>query len=410
MFSKIKLDLYGVIVLTGLALVLSFVFTGKITTIDIDNRGAFLTAAGRDPELINETIQKSLAFLEQVDPLEIEFKRNGELSRRQINLAILEEKSGRIFEKRLWFSEDELRNYGKTGRLNLEPEADDGIDVELVWWNSFNSFFKIKQPGYIVAANRYLMPSRLLSGLPEKSEAEYTEISYSPYSRELHLPELVEAGKKYLNSRVEIAYEQLKKNKVASRSVPGRLATEAVNKELIKNIILVEHVDPDAFSVSEDNGRILTERVLVLLGANRERAYRYTGSPAGASGIGQFIKPTYLRLAQQYPRAGLIKNYQSGTADHVNAIKAMVLFFDSHAKDLGNRITRQDVLRQLGITEEMLAASYNGGPSRVVSSVNRYGLAWLSGQISSGRSNRIFRTETLEYLKKFQSIKNLNIF
>ena len=134
------------------------------------------------------------------------------------------------------------------------------------------------------------------------------------------------------------------------------------------------------------------------------------GFSCGCFGVSQFIKPTYNNIVAKYLEARLIKNYDTGMADHTNAIKAMVLFFDSHKKDIASKITRREIVKPLGITEEMLAATYNGGPGRVVRSVNKFGLAWISGQLNLPRTGQIFRQETISYIKKFQAIKNLNLF
>jgi hypothetical protein len=195
-----------------------------------------------------------------------------------------------------------------------------------------------------------------------------------------------------------------------SRFVASHLVTTEIDKDFIKNIIIVEHIDPDAFNVASDGGKELAERVLVIIGANKERAYRYTGSPAGAYGLAQFIRPTYQNIISKYPRAKMIKDYTLGMADHVNAVKAMVLFFDEHKKALASSTSRRDIVRSLGITEEMLAATYNGGPSRVTRSLNKFGLAWVSGQLNSPISSRILRRETLDYVSKFRAVTNLDLF
>ncbi len=62
-----------------------------------------------------------------------------------------------------------------------------------------------------------------------------------------------------------------------------------------------------------------------------------------------------------------------------------------------------------GVTEEMLALAYNGGSTKVIRSVNNYGLAWISGQLNFSVP-RIFRPETIGYFNKFEAIKNLNLF
>ncbi len=335
----------------------------------------------------------------------------GDLSNKQIALAILNKKTGEVFEKRVWVTDQDIEYYRRTGILVPEHEQPgDDLNVEVQWWNSFNSYFIFPDnPEFVVVANKYMLPSSYLAGLPEQSGGQYTDIIYSPYSKDLHLPEIIEKGKKYLEERVDKAFEQLEARKVFSRSSPGSIITATVDPDFIKNIILVEHIDPQGFIISTDGGKELTERVLTVIGANQERAYRYTGSPAGASGMAQFIRPTYDSMVIRYPEAKLIKDYNMGMADHTNAIKAMVLFFDLHKKDISNKVTRQDIIRQIGITEEMLAAAYNGGPGRVVRSVNEYGMAWVSSQLNLSKTT-VFRKETLNYIKKFQSIKGLRIF
>jgi hypothetical protein len=364
-----------------------------------------------------EKIREAVLLLKSSPPLVYETKNrkpSGELARRQVALAVLDKNTGEISEKRIWVIEQEIKNYKKTGVLNIVSSQDTisqfNIDVKIKWWNSFNTFYEIEnRPDLAVVANKYLLPSDRLSGLPEKSETKYTDIVYVPYSRPLHLPDIIEAGKRYLDDCVNRAFEQLESEGVVSRSLPGNSATAAVSKDFIKNIVLVEHIDPDSFLAAGDGGKELTERVLIIIGANQDTAYRYTGSPAGASGLAQFIKPTYQAIVAEYPEARLIKDYNLGMADHVNAVKAMVLFFDNYKKEIDDKITRRDVIGQIGITEEMLAAAYNGGPGKVARSVNKYGLAWISSQLNLPRAAAVFRGETINYVKKFQSVRSLGI-
>ena len=355
-------------------------------------------------------------------------KTSGDLVKKQLALAVLNMKSGEVFEKRVWVKEQEIKDYKKTGVMIFEPVVPgETLDIQPKWWNSFNTFYEIhpvksskagaeqfdgvkNRPDLMVVANKYLLPSSYIVGLPEKSKTKYTDIIYVPYSASIHLPEIIAAGKRYLDDNVDLAFGQLNLAGVVSHSSPGKLVTAVIGKEFVKNIILVEHVDPDGFSAAADGGRELTERVLAIIGANQDSAYRYTGSPAGASGLAQFIISTYKTIVSKYPDARLIKDYNLGMADHPNAIKAMVLFFDNYKNDIDNKVTRRDVIGQIGITEEMLAAAYNGGPNKVVRSVNKYGLAWLSGQFDLPRAKAVFKQETLTYIQKFRFIKSLDIF
>lgn len=361
---------------------------------------------------IREKIQTGLDLLKHSQPLVLENKiiryksgrvvTTNETLRKQIALAIFNTKNEAVFEKRVWVKEAEIKNYSQTKTLTLTPaEAGEPLDIQPKYWNSFNTFYEVKgRPELIVVANKYLLESKYLTGLPEKSKNKYSEIFYVPYSAALHRPELVAAGKRYIEARVNAAFADL-----AQRGA----INNPVSQEFIKTIILVEHVDPDSFFIAADGGKELTERILVIVGANQERAYRYTGSPAGANGLAQFIKPTYNTMVRNYPSAELIADYALGMTDHTNAIKAMVLFFDAYKKDIAAKIVNKNILNQLGITEEMLAATYNGGPNRVIRAINNYGLAWLGRQLELPKSKRNFKTETLNYIKKFLAIRELKI-
>lgn len=364
-----------------------------------------------------QKIQTGVKLLQSSAPLKFEEKAisrtKKELVRKQIAIALFDKTTGNVFQRRVWVDEKEIKNYSKTALMTFVPESpDDPIDIQPHWWNSFNTFFEVKNaPNLVVVANKYLLLSDSIPNKAERSKDKYTEIIYSPYSEAIHDSNLAKIGKDYVDKETDLAFDALRNLKVKSRSAPGKLVSDVVSKEFVKNIIIVEHIDPDGFAFAYDGGKLLTERVLVIIGANQERAYVYTGSNAGAIGLAQFIKSTYNSMRLKYPEARLISDFGSGMADHFNAIKAMVLFFDAHRKDISDRIARKSIIKQLGgnIPEEMLAAAYNGGPTRVVRSVNKYGLAWIDSQLDNLKP-KIFRAETLHYLEKFIAIRNLHIF
>lgn len=352
-------------------------------------------------------IKEGIEMLKKSSSLQYQVKKGtSTLVRKQIALAILNLNTGELVEKRVWVREQDIRNYRYTRSIVLSPENENEVlDIRVKQWNSFNTPYEVAgRPDLIIVANKYLLPNKSLLP-PDRNPAKtYSDIVYVPYSELLKTDALVSEGKNYLDAIITEAFGDLEKRNVMSRSLPGQLVTSVVEKEFIKNIILVEHVDPTSFMRSADQGKNLSERVLALLGMNGSFAFRYAMSPAGANGIAQFIRPTYIAIYNQYPDAKLTKDYYLGMADHANAVKAMVLFFDHYKNHINNKITRKDVVAQLGITEEMLAAAYNGGPGKVITAVNRNGFQWAS------TAGRVFRNETLTYIKKFQSIKGLNIF
>ena len=357
-------------------------------------------------------IDEGIELLESSSPLKFRADRFGNLFEKQVAFAVFNTETGEVFEKRGWISESQAQNYRSTGIMNISMDSD-GPDVSIKpnWFNSFNSDYQIiDHPEMAVVANKYLFVS---SGLPKnkRSGTAYTDIVYVPYSGGLHVKEVVDEGIRYINQKTLTAYKDLEALNVRSRTDSQSLVTELVSPNLIKNILLVEHVDPNSFNnAGNERRRELLDRVLVIIGSNRERAYGFTGSPAGASGIAQFIRPTYEYMASLYPSAKLIRDYQLGMMDHHNSIKAQVLFFDRHIENLEESIRRQDLVKAIGINDEMLAASYNGGPARVIQSVNQYGLAWINLQFGTLFSSKIFRQETIDYVKKFQFVRGERVF
>ncbi len=343
---------------------------------------------------IYEKITEGIALLKSSPALQyetIDGRNESELKRRQIALAILDTKSGKLQEVRVWAKESEL-------------ESDQAMPFPIIvqWWNSFNSTYQIpNHPNLIVVANKYLIPR---SYLPEQSilelvadapQSRYMDMVYVPYSKALHAPDVVSAGKEYINERVEEAYEALWRLQVPSRARPGALVADVISQDLVKNIVLVEHIDPTWLELADDGGKALAERVLILIGANREWAYRYTNSKADAYGLGQFIEPTYNAMVERYPTANLITDRILGMADHTNAFKAMAILFDNEMAEIQTKAG-------VPATDEMLSAAYNGGPGRVIRAVKEHGQAWAESEI--------FPSETSSYVKKYDMIKKLEIF
>ncbi|MEK7615872.1 MAG: transglycosylase SLT domain-containing protein [Patescibacteria group bacterium] len=332
---------------------------------------------------ISKKIQDGIAMLKASPPLAY----SG--SRQQVALAILNKQTGEIQEERIW----------------ITPGGDlisSSLPIRIQWWNSFNTYYEIDdRPELIVVANKFLVERKYL---PEQTtlrldldapRSKYTDMVYAPYSENLHWPDVVDDGKEYINRHAEQAFKELKTAKVQSRSQPGKLVVDVVPKDLVKTIVLVEHVDPGWLEFSDDGGRALVERALVIIGANQQWAYRYTSSKANAYGLAQFIEPTYDLMVDRYPDAGLIKDHTLGMVDHTNAFKAIALLFDNEAHEIQSKAS-------IPATREMLAAAYNGGPGRVIQAVKSDGQDWANSDI--------FPDETSNYVKKYGLIKKLNIF
>lgn len=363
-----------IIVLLLLALGVSFLFSHNIN----------IQGSKSHPFSLYEKIQEGIALLKTSPPLAYDLPRS-----QQVALAILDQKTGEVFEK----------------RMTITPDGDivtEDAPISIKWWNSFNSFFEIPtEPSWIVVANKFLVERQylpeqntlsLVDGAPT---SKYTDMVYAPYSTFLHTPEVVAAGVAYINEHADAAFQELRDARIESVAVPGKLVTDVVPLDLVKNIVLVEHVDPGWLLLSDDGGKTLAERTLVIIGANREWAYRYTNSKAGANGMAQFIESTYDLMVKRYPAAHLIQDHNLGMADHTNAFKAITLLFDNEMATIQS---------QTGVTptRPMLAAAYNGGSTRVIQAIKKSGADW--------QTSDSFRPETTDYIKKYDLIAKLHIF
>ena len=339
-----------------------------------------------------------------------------EMTRKEIALAILDTETGQIFEKRYWLDMAEVKKAADLMKKyqnnpdnlpGFQPtNADEEFRVVSNWWNSFNSDISVFKNGtadgrYVVIANKYLMSNEDLAYPEDRTGGKYSDIIYAPYSSALKDKTLIAAGKRFLNDHVREAFKELTESGVRSKAFPGQLITETITQTFVKNIFLTEHTDPRMMLLSTDGGLELAERGLIRLGANGEKAFRYTVSKTGASGLGQIMPGTYNSMVKRYPAASLIQNTDIGRVDIKNAIKASTLVFDDHLSTVVGKVNSSSKARQIFAkkteqeVDEIRAAIYNGGPSKY---------RHLTGNISTAV------TETVLFVRKFRMIRDLTLF
>ncbi len=225
------------------------------------------------------------------------------------------------------------------------------------------------------------------------------DVVYTPYSRLIHTPEIVAAGRKALDGMIDRAYEDLVARKVMSLTYRDRPLVDVIPKEFAKAIILIEHVSPAALVGTETPERAV-EQMYVTVAVNGDAAYAYSRSPAGAKGMVQFIPTTYKSMTR-FTGLGLDPNFETAMTKPVNAIKAEVAYLDTElasmplsVRDLYN----VDKFRVL----EYLAAAYNGGGARVRTAIKYWGDGWSDQQATNS-----LRNETIQYIKKLRAAKDI---
>jgi hypothetical protein len=311
--------------------------------------------------------------------------------KREVKLALANLKTGAVRIASGW-------TRGENLFLN---DRDIVFDIE--WWNGFNSAINILKPEHTaVVAILYALETE------RRSLFSRNAILYTPYSSVLMQPAMGEAGRIYLLEKISSARQELKH--IGSQAFPGRsLANSpAFTSEDYLKVIVTEQMDPGRFyAIVSDSVRLsrqqnaelarLAERILVIVGANREDAYRFTGSCAGARGITQFT-PMGMRVVwDSYPTSGISSNFHKATSDHVSAIKAEICLLDKYLAEIAGEHPK---LLGSGFEKYAAAAAYNGGPERVKYGLEHFGLKWLNPRerlaILSGRE-RMTHREQLEY-------------
>ena len=336
-------------------------------------------------------------------------------ARREIKLALADFKTGEI---------QIVRGIEEKGQFSL---SDAKIQYQVSWWNGFNSSIDILQP-----ANTGVVA--LLYALEPKRQKFFGQdaLIYTPYSSALLQPELVEAGKVYLMGKIRQAQQELAP--VMSRTFPDKplSVSPAFSDEDYFHLILAEQMDPGRFrSITGEDTKFnddqasqlmrLAERILVIIGANQEDAYSFTGNYASARGITQFTPSGMSAVWRMYPEAGIPRNFKEATSNHLSAIKAEICLLDYYLAELS---TGHPSLMGSGYERYASGASYNGGPKRVQYGLSKFGVEWLNPLLrlkdldqkeQLSRNERLehqwlarYRThETYVYLNKMHALESL---
>jgi len=205
------------------------------------------------------------------------------------------------------------------------------------------------------------------------------EAVYTPYSAEIKTEEVIKRGVDVQDGFIDKAYAHLRDRGVLSRAFPGRRVVDVIPKDILRVLLLNEHIDPSEFK-SEGVTKPLVERVLTVIGTNRDKAYAYSISPAGARGLVQMMPSTYSLLLSRYPAASLKSSFALAVADPINAVMSQVLLCDSDWEAIRSRTDLP--ADRVG---PYLAAAYNGGVGRVLTALSNDEMDWMEQPDQSRR-------------------------
>ncbi len=376
-----------------------------------------------------EKVEECKEVLKNSPKLEFIEKR-GKITQKQISLCIVNIKTGESFERRYWLEQKEVerasslrRNY-KDNPDNLPRfspvDPNEEFKVITNWWNNWNSDWSIERTGsasndvYVVAADKFLVLNSYIVYLEEKTGLKYSDIIYAPYSELIHTQEVVQRGIDYMTEKVSLAFLELRNLGVESRAFPGQLVADTVTEKFAKEILVNEQTDPDVLfnkATTDKEKRRVLEKVFVRYGLNGDKAFRYTVSKTGASGMAQIMATTYsyprkkAGIVQKYSAANLLKNIELGRLDPINAIKTEVLVFDDKITEIKAVVARfgskaRKIFDSLTSDQldEVRAMAYNGGSSK-------YNV--LTGGLNIRKKGA---KETKGFLEKLRVIRYLKLF
>ncbi len=186
-------------------------------------------------------------------------------------------------------------------------------------------------------------------------------------------------GGKVVAVKYPEAYAHLHDRGVLSRAFPGRRVVDVIPKDILRVLLLNEHIDPGEFK-SAGVTKPLVERVLTVIATNRDKAYAYSISPAGARGLVQMMPSTYSLLLSRYTSAGLKSSFAAAVADPINAVMSQVLLCDSDWESIRARTDLP--VERVG---PYLAAAYNGGVGRVLTVLSHDEMDWMEEPDQSRR-------------------------
>lgn len=224
-----------------------------------------------------------------------------------------------------------------------------------------------------------IYPNFVNAGTAKNPKWMAHESVLTPYQQAFYTPEMLVAGSNYLSFLIQDAYDELDAKGIKSRAFPDKLVTEIVDPYLVKSIAIIEHSGVYDLTKPDDQDRAIG-RFLVKLAMNGEGAFGNAISTAGAAGMVQFIPSTYQLMVNKRPDLGLIPDFRAGMANHQNAVKAQVAYIDMDLASMP--MAKAAYMTDKSKAAEFLAASYNGGQTRVKKAFAAYGTNWAESATS----------------------------
>jgi len=278
-----------------------------------------------------------------------------------------------------WNEESGAFNYieGVINKDRFEQTTEFDHKIKLISSNGVNSNFEALDGKSQVVA----MIHPTFFEVAAKGKVKQYELRnkvYVPYSAAFYKPQVIAEGSKYLSELVDDAVKELREKQFKSRAFPDRLLVDVIDPYLVKSIAIIEHSDSRIYGDSEPERAM--GKFLAILAANGENSFDFSVSSAGARGLVQFMPKTYAGIRRVWPEMNLISDFQTGMADHTNAMKAQFALLDYELAMMPKDIKAM-YLQNHTTASGFLAAAYNGGGSRVRKAWKQFAESWAENKL-----------------------------
>jgi hypothetical protein len=245
-------------------------------------------------------------------------------------------------------------------RMDQKGNNDAGLAITWAVDNFLNTKFRVAGD-YIVFAQR--RPVRV-----SKNGGGWEPAVYTAYAPELDTAKMRARGMEYLRLQERRSYNQLQSHDVRSRATPKETVATIIPRSMVLRLMITEHIDP--LHMKYVGIEQCVHEVLITVAANREKAYAYARSSAGALGIVQFMESSYQMVRDNYPAAPLEPHFDTAMRDLRNAVMASVLHFDLQLAHLPADYLKRFSDSSYHLTA-YLAAGYNRNTVKVVRTYKR---------------------------------------
>lgn len=325
---------------------------------------------------IFELIDKAKEFLKDEHPAPIFKSAKGKkivIGKETLRATLMSDGTLRLVRIGLVFVKK-----GKKDEAAVQSVEPDNCTAERIGGGGVNANYRIVCDGQeeLVLRGKNLLLD--FKGHETKTLDGRSEADYTPYSDELAKPEVIEKGDIYFRNQISEAAEWLRRDRIYSHAIPGKLVADVFAEKIIFGLGSSEHIDHDEY---EAYGPEYSEnKVLTQFGLNGPDTFQYSISyiknKPGALCLMQVMALTYndrktkkgiaYGIRSLYPEAKLpFSAHEGACGSHASAIRVAYLVLDSKLSAMPfefKKLFLEDP-ETYGI---YLAVAYNGGEGKAI--------------------------------------------